>query len=91
MITKYLNLCSIQDEFRDEALLRLLKGERFSECDSIIVYCTRRDECVRLATLIRTKLQVTIMSIMTQIRSIDICGTDLSGKPFLSSATLAGS
>ena len=51
-----------QDEFRDDALLRLLKGERFSECDSIIVYCTRRDECVRLATLIRTKLQVNIMT-----------------------------
>ena len=54
-----------QDELRDDALLRLLKGERFSQCDSIIVYCTRRDECVRLATLIRTKLQVNWQETMT--------------------------
>lgn len=43
---------------RDQALVAVLKGERFCQCRSIIVYCTRRDECQRLAAYIRTCLQV---------------------------------
>lgn len=46
------------DEFRDQALVSLLQGKRFKSCQSIIIYCTRRDECERLACLIRTCLQV---------------------------------
>ncbi|KAG7168893.1 uncharacterized protein LOC121866392 [Homarus americanus] len=45
-----------RDEFREQALITLLQGDRFSECSSIIIYCTRRDECERVATLIRTQL-----------------------------------
>ena len=53
------NLClSVsRDDDRDEALMTLLQGERFSRCQSIIVYCTRREETGRVATLIRTCLQ----------------------------------
>jgi len=46
------------DEFRDQALVSLLQGKRFKSCQSIIIYCTRREECERLARLIRTCLQV---------------------------------
>ncbi len=42
-----------KDENRDLALIKLLKGQRFTKCDSIIVYCTRRDECIRVADYIR--------------------------------------
>lgn len=37
-----------------QALVGLLKGERFSKLDSIIIYCTRRDQTDRVATIIRT-------------------------------------
>ena len=40
-----------------QALIQLLQGERFTGCDSIIIYCTRRQQTERLATLIRTNLQ----------------------------------
>ncbi|KAF7237159.1 ATP-dependent DNA helicase Q4 [Varanus komodoensis] len=40
-----------------KALVNLLKGERFGSLDSVIVYCTRREETVRIAALIRTCLQ----------------------------------
>ena len=46
------------DEFRDQALVSLLQGKRFKSCQSIIIYCTRREECERLARLVRTCLQV---------------------------------
>lgn len=50
------NLClSVsQDENKDRALLELLKGPRFRDANAILIYCTRRDECERLAVLIRT-------------------------------------
>lgn len=35
----------------------LLKGDRFGCLDSVIVYCTRREETVRVAALLRTCLQ----------------------------------
>lgn len=40
-----------------KALVPLLKGDRFGCLDSIIVYCTRREETVRVAALLRTCLQ----------------------------------
>ncbi|KAH8235064.1 hypothetical protein KR032_008305 [Drosophila birchii] len=43
-----------KDENRDAALLLLLNSERFEPCQSIIIYCTRRDECERIAGFIRT-------------------------------------
>lgn len=46
-----------KDVERDYALLRLLLSERFAECKSIIVYCTRRDECERVASFLRTSLK----------------------------------
>lgn len=47
-----------RDEFRDQALISLLLSERFEKCDSVIVYCTRREECARIAGLLRVSLQV---------------------------------
>lgn len=40
-----------------QALVPLLKGDRFGCLDSIIVYCTRREETVRVAALLRTCLR----------------------------------
>lgn len=53
------NLCLTvsKDENKDEALLSLLKSSKFRDFKSILIYCTRRDECERLAVLIRTVLQ----------------------------------
>ncbi|XP_075599254.1 ATP-dependent DNA helicase Q4 isoform X3 [Balearica regulorum gibbericeps] len=52
-----LRLSVSMDEDRDQALVSLLRGERFGCLDSIIVYCTRREETARIAALIRTCLQ----------------------------------
>ncbi|KRG07670.1 ATP-dependent DNA helicase Q4 [Drosophila mojavensis] len=46
-----------KDENRDAALLQLLNSKRFESCQSIIIYCTRRDECERIASFIRTCMQ----------------------------------
>lgn len=46
-----------QDENRDRALIALLHSERFEALQSIIIYCTRRDECERIAGILRTCLQ----------------------------------
>ncbi|XP_032574574.1 ATP-dependent DNA helicase Q4 [Drosophila sechellia] len=46
-----------KDQNRDAALLQLLNSERFEPCQSIIIYCTRRDECERIAGFIRTCVQ----------------------------------
>uniref|UniRef100_W8BWT9 ATP-dependent DNA helicase Q4 n=1 Tax=Ceratitis capitata TaxID=7213 RepID=W8BWT9_CERCA len=46
-----------KDENKDAALLGLLTSDRFSDCQSIIVYCTRRDECERIASYLRTCMQ----------------------------------
>lgn len=46
------------DEQRDFALVRLLKTDRFVEFSSIIIYCSRRDECERVAKYLRTHFQV---------------------------------
>ncbi|NWW44121.1 RECQ4 helicase, partial [Pedionomus torquatus] len=52
-----LRLSVSMDRDRDQALVSLLQGEPFSCLDSIIVYCTRREETTRIAALIRTRLQ----------------------------------
>ncbi|XP_072226828.1 ATP-dependent DNA helicase Q4 [Leuresthes tenuis] len=52
-----LNLSVSMDKEKDQALVSLLKGDRFGCLDSIIVYCTRREETVRVAALLRTCLQ----------------------------------
>ncbi|RXN37014.1 ATP-dependent DNA helicase Q4 [Labeo rohita] len=41
----------------EKALVSLLKGERFGALESVIVYCTRREETSRIAALLRTCLQ----------------------------------
>ena len=40
-----------------QALIGLLQGDLFSACHSIIIYCTRREQTSRVATLIRTCLK----------------------------------
>ncbi|XP_007488867.1 ATP-dependent DNA helicase Q4 isoform X1 [Monodelphis domestica] len=52
-----LHLSVSLDRDKDQALVSLLQGERFRDLSSIIVYCNRRDETVRVAALIRTCLQ----------------------------------
>ncbi|XP_074880211.1 ATP-dependent DNA helicase Q4 [Buteo buteo] len=56
-----LHLSVSMDRDRDQALIALLQGERFGCLDSIIVYCTRREETARIAALIRTCLQGTLL------------------------------
>lgn len=46
------------DDNRDLALCRLLKHEKFQNFNSIIIYCTRRDECESVAKNLRTVFQV---------------------------------
>lgn len=46
-----------QDENRDRALIALIRGPRFELLQSVIIYCTRRDECERIAGFLRTCLQ----------------------------------
>ncbi|XP_062542516.1 ATP-dependent DNA helicase Q4 [Armigeres subalbatus] len=46
-----------KDPNRDSALLHLLQSERFIDLHSIIVYCTRRDECERISAFLRTCFQ----------------------------------
>lgn len=52
-----LRLTASKDGNKDNALLNLLLSERFAQCRSVIVYCTRRDECERVASFLRTALR----------------------------------
>lgn len=52
-----LKLTVSRDASRDAALLHLLQSDRFSDLHSIIVYCTRRDECERISAFLRTCFQ----------------------------------
>ncbi|XP_071995154.1 ATP-dependent DNA helicase Q4 isoform X2 [Engystomops pustulosus] len=52
-----LHLSVSMDRDRDQALVTLLKAERFGSLDSIIIYCTRREETQRLAAMLRICLQ----------------------------------
>lgn len=53
-----LQLSVSRDQNRDQALIALLKSDRLKNCQSILIYCTRREECVRIASFIRTVFQV---------------------------------
>lgn len=57
-LPKNLVLTVSKDDNKDRALVALLRSARFQECDSVIVYCTRREECVRIAELLRVSLKV---------------------------------
>ena len=46
-----------KDKNKEDALLDMLRSDPFQDFDSIIVYCTRREVCESLATLIRTQFQ----------------------------------
>lgn len=52
-----LHLTVSKDGNRDNALLALLLSERFAQCKSVIVYCTRREECERVAGFLRMTLK----------------------------------
>lgn len=52
-----LNLTISCDTQKDQALMSLLLSDMYAECKSIIVYCTRREECQRVATFLRTALK----------------------------------
>uniref|UniRef100_A0A674EIC5 RecQ helicase-like 4 n=1 Tax=Salmo trutta TaxID=8032 RepID=A0A674EIC5_SALTR len=52
-----LQLSVSMDRDKDQALVSLLKGERFGSLESVIVYCTRRGEMTRISALLRTCLQ----------------------------------
>ncbi|XP_034942130.1 ATP-dependent DNA helicase Q4 [Chelonus insularis] len=52
-----LSLTVSKDDQRDRALIELLRSQRFKECDSIIIYCTRREECVRITGLLRASFR----------------------------------
>lgn len=56
-----LQLSVSMDRDKDQALVSLLKGERFGVLDSIIVYCTRREETSRISALLRTCLQGVVL------------------------------
>uniref|UniRef100_A0A8C9U2N2 DNA 3'-5' helicase n=1 Tax=Scleropages formosus TaxID=113540 RepID=A0A8C9U2N2_SCLFO len=56
-IPSNLQLSVSMDRDKNQALVSLLKGERFGSLESVIVYCTRREETVRIAALLRTCLQ----------------------------------
>ncbi|XP_056877247.1 ATP-dependent DNA helicase Q4 isoform X2 [Takifugu flavidus] len=63
-----LHLSVSMDREKDQALVSLLKGERFDCLDSVIVYCTRREETVRVAALLRTCLQGVLVKENKQIK-----------------------
>lgn len=56
-----LHLSVSMDREKDQALVSLLKGDRFGCLDSIIVYCTRREETTRMAALLRTCLNCVLV------------------------------
>ncbi|XP_022082342.1 ATP-dependent DNA helicase Q4-like [Acanthaster planci] len=49
-------LSSSRDDNRERALVELLKSERFCHLPSIIIYCIRREDTERVASLLRTCL-----------------------------------
>jgi ATP-dependent DNA helicase Q4 len=57
LVPENLVLTVSKDINKDLALIDLLKSDRFKNLKSIIVYCTRREQTERLASLIRISLQ----------------------------------
>ncbi|XP_023604067.1 ATP-dependent DNA helicase Q4 [Myotis lucifugus] len=51
-----LHLSVSMDRDPDQALVTLLRGDRFRTLDSVIVYCNRREDTERVAALLRTCL-----------------------------------
>ncbi|XP_042638944.1 ATP-dependent DNA helicase Q4 [Orycteropus afer afer] len=51
-----LHLSVSMDRDPEKALVTLLQGDRFRTLDSVIVYCNRREDTERVATLLRTCL-----------------------------------
>lgn len=49
--------------------MALLKGDRFGCLDSVIIYCTRREETARIAALLRTCLQGVLVKENKQVSS----------------------
>ncbi|XP_023265625.1 ATP-dependent DNA helicase Q4 isoform X1 [Seriola lalandi dorsalis] len=62
-----LRLSVSMDREKDQALVSLLRGDRFGCLDSVIVYCTRREETTRVAALLRTCLQGVLVKENKQI------------------------
>ncbi|XP_051631217.1 ATP-dependent DNA helicase Q4 [Manacus candei] len=58
-VPENLRLSVSMDRDRDRALLSLLRGDRFGSLDSILVFCTRREDTERVAALIRTHIPAT--------------------------------
>ncbi|XP_078483464.1 ATP-dependent DNA helicase Q4 [Ciona intestinalis] len=56
-LPKNLSLSISKDRYKDEALEMLLNGDRFRKLDSVIIYCTRRDEVARVSSYLRTRMQ----------------------------------
>ena len=69
-VPRNLLLSVSRDSYRDESLIELLQGGRFSKCESIIIYCTRRDQTERIATLIRTCLKEKFLEIFKETEEI---------------------
>nr|XP_003463791.3 ATP-dependent DNA helicase Q4 isoform X2 [Cavia porcellus] len=56
VIPANLHLSVSMDRNPDQALVTLLQGDRFRSLDSVIVYCNRREDTLRVAALLRTCL-----------------------------------
>ncbi|KAM9340011.1 ATP-dependent DNA helicase Q4 [Symphorus nematophorus] len=69
------------DREKDQALVSLLKGDRFGCLDSIIVYCTRREETVRVAALLRTCLQGVLLKENKQTSSSSSSSSQTQNNP----------
>ncbi|KAM8786487.1 ATP-dependent DNA helicase Q4 [Rhynchonycteris naso] len=54
-----LHLSVSMDRDPDQALVRLLQGDRFRSLDSVIIYCNRREDTERVSALLRTCLPET--------------------------------
>ena len=54
-----------------QALVELLSGSKFSECTSIIVYCTRREQTERLAATLRACLQNLAPTEITEDKDVE--------------------
>lgn len=56
-LPKNLILSISQEMDKDRSLITLLSSEPISSFNSIIIYCIRRDECERIAAILRSSLQ----------------------------------
>ena len=54
----------IQDANREGAIVELMQEEPFSACESVIVYCLRREQTEQIASLLRTVFQVSLLIVL---------------------------